>query len=84
MKNYCLYYQANVEKKQCWLFVATLRGFEHMVFDRTISREESLLEFFVPELYKDLFLQVMALFEKENIVTNFRQLPNRYITHKDS
>lgn len=60
-----LYYQACVKKKDCWFFVAILRSFEHLAFDRTIDKRESRLEFFVPVNLRGTFEEVMAWFEKK-------------------
>ncbi len=78
MKN-CLYYQAQVEKKDCWFFVATLRSFEHLCFDRTYDKETSIFEFFVPEDQDTRFREIMAYYMEEDIVTDFIALPNRLL-----
>ena len=75
--NESLYYQANVERSKCWFVVAALKSFEHVCFDRTLDKEASLFEFFVAPDMRDIFLEVMAYFEKKNLVRNLRELPNR-------
>lgn len=74
---YCSYYQAHVERKLCWFVTASLRSYEHVAFDRTLDPEASLFEFFVPVSTEKYFLEVMAYFEAEKLVTGFKKLPNR-------
>ncbi len=74
---YCIYYQAHVRKYDCWFFVAALRSFEHMAFDRTLVVEENIFEFFVAPSMEPLFLEVMAYFEQAGMVTELQKLPNR-------
>jgi hypothetical protein len=74
---YCSYYQAHVPREHCWFLTATIRSYEHMAFDRTLDKENSIFEFFVPQDMESLFLQVMARFEKEGIIKDLQKLPNR-------
>jgi len=74
---YCSYYQANVERELCWFFTATLRSYEHVSFDRTLDPTTSLFEFFVPSSNESIFLTIMAYFESEGLIRNFKKLPNR-------
>jgi hypothetical protein len=76
--SYCVYYQAHVRTYDCWFFVAALRSFEHMCFDRTLNVQENLFEFFVPPAMEPTFLQVMTHFQQEGMVSNLQKLPNRY------
>lgn len=76
-KNYCPYYTANVDRRQSYYFVAIIKAYDNMVFDRTIDADQSLFEFFVAPAYEQQFLNVMALFERKGLVTNLRKLPNR-------
>lgn len=76
--SYCSYYQAHVKKELCWQFVATLRSFEHVAFDRTLDKEQSLFEFFVSPQEESFFLKLMALMQEHGLVTNLQKLPNRY------
>jgi hypothetical protein len=77
MKDTCAYYQAIIDKPRCWFFVAILRSYEHLAFDRTLDVTESRFEFFVPTDNENLFLNVMHLLEKQNLVTQLMKLPNR-------
>lgn len=77
---YCSYYQAHVEREVCWFVTASLRSYEHVAFDRTLDPATSLFEFFVPTTTEKYFLQVMAHFESEGVVTNLQKLPNRLET----
>ncbi|KKP29297.1 MAG: hypothetical protein UR12_C0010G0014 [candidate division TM6 bacterium GW2011_GWF2_30_66] len=78
-KNYCLYYQAHVKKELCWFMVAVLRSCEHVAFDRTISKADSVFEFFVPELMQKYFEEIMACFLKDGVITYCKQLDNRLL-----
>ena len=77
LSNYCSYFQALVVREKCWFFTATLRSYEHLVFDRTLNKSESKFEFFVPAGNESCFLQVMALLEEEGVVHSLKKLPNR-------
>jgi hypothetical protein len=74
---YCPYYQACVKRELCWFVTAALRSYEHTAFDRTIDTSTSLFEFFVAPSSENNFLQVMAYFEAEGLVSDLKKLPNR-------
>ena len=78
--SYCSYYQAKIRKYDCWLFVAALRSFEHMAFDRTIDVAENLFEFYVPASTEEYFLEFMAYFQQQEQVSGLIKLPNRLLT----
>ena len=75
--DYCSYYQANVLKKMTWFFVAAIRSYDHVAFDRTLDKEKGIFEFFVPQDMEEDFLSIMAYLEKEGIVSNLQKLENR-------
>lgn len=75
--NYCLYYQATIERSRCWLFTSILRSFEHLCFDRTIDAQASVFEFFVPHDNEQLFLSLMNYCKSIGLAHDFKQLPNR-------
>ncbi len=77
--SYCQYYQAQVLPTKCWFFVGVLRSFEHVCFDRTLDKEKSIFEFFVPDDMQEVFLELMAYFTQEGIVTTLTRLPNRLL-----
>ena len=58
-RQFSSYYQAQVKPSQTWYFVAILRSFEHMVFDRTFNVTQGIFEFFVPPDTEKYFLQVI-------------------------
>ncbi len=74
---YCSYYQADIERKQTWFFVAVLRSFEHLCFDRTLDKKTGTFEFFVPPKLEPYFLEVMEHMVKSGIASNFKKLENR-------
>ena len=71
------YYQAEVDRKWTWYFVAILRSFEYLVFDRTLDKTTGTFEFFVPEAMEKPFLDLLSYFEKEGILSQLRKVPNR-------
>ena len=79
MTNKCLYYQAHIDKPQCWFVVAILRSFEHLAFDRTIDKKTSLFEFFIPPAGQKTFEELMTYFQAEGIVLDFKELSNRLV-----
>lgn len=79
-KKYCSYFQAYVKKEETWLFVATLRSNEHLLFDRTLDPAKALFEFFVPEENVKTFLALMHDYESLGLVHGLTQKTNRLIT----
>ena len=74
---YSVYFQAVVQRQYCWKFVALLKSFEHLAFDRTLDNEKSIFEFYVPEELVSDFKYVMKYFEDSGLVKELKQLPNR-------
>lgn len=79
---YCYYYQATLDRPKSWFLVAVLRSFEHLAFDRTLNKEESRFEFFVPENNVEYFLEVMEYMVQEGVVIEFKELPNRLMSEE--
>jgi len=77
--DHCLYYQAHVNRKDCWFLVGILRSFENMTFDRTLDKEKSIFEFYVPVAMKDYFEALLAFFMSENIIYWYREMANRLL-----
>ncbi|HAU30042.1 MAG: hypothetical protein UV79_C0005G0027 [candidate division TM6 bacterium GW2011_GWF2_43_17] len=76
---YCAYFQAKIDRPRVWFFTATLRSFEHLCFDRTLDKTQSLFEFFVPEDNKAFFTQLMRWYQEQGIAFEYKQLPNRLL-----
>jgi hypothetical protein len=76
---YCSYYQAHVVRSQVWFFVAILRSFDHVSFDRTLDVKNSVFEFFVPAAMEPYFLEIMASLKNEGVVHDITKLPNRLL-----
>ena len=76
-EQFCQYYQAYVDRAQCWFVVSTLKQLEHVVFDRTIDAASNLFEFFVPAATEDIFLQVIDRFVQEGLVRDLKKMQNR-------
>jgi len=77
--NCCSYYQAQIVRKETLFFVAILRSFDHLCFDRTLDPDQELFEFFVPQNSEQQFLNLMHYFEQHQIVLNLKKLPNRLL-----
>lgn len=75
--DFCSYYQAQVARKDTLFFVAILRSFDHICFDRTLDPTQSLFEFFVPPDCEKDFLTIMTYFQKQHIIDNLQKQPNR-------
>ncbi len=73
----CYYYQATINRPLSWYFVAILRSYEYICFDRTLDVQTSTFEFFVPDSQQKEFCSLMDYFHKEGIVTEFKQCANR-------
>lgn len=80
MKLSCKYYQCKVVKDKVWYLTAIIRSFEHLCFDRTIDKQESILEFFVPEDGEKTFLEVISQLSEEGIVSDFSEKDNRLVS----
>lgn len=76
---FCLYYTAKVDKPNVWQLTGVLKSFEHLSFDRTIDKENSIFEFFVPEGNKNIFEEVLNHFVQKGIVSDFQLKENRLI-----
>lgn len=76
---YCSYYQAQVNKKDTWFLVSTLRSFEHLVFDRTLDKEKCIIEFFVPEDLEHYFVELLEYFKREHVIFDFQKMENRLL-----
>jgi hypothetical protein len=74
---YCSYYQAHIQRELCLYFVAALRSYEHIAFDRTLDPATSLFEFFVPTSTEKYFLTLMNSLQSEGLVLDFKKMPNR-------
>jgi len=82
--DHCFYFQAHVIKEKCWFFVAILRSFEHMAFDRTLDKKNSIFELYVPGGMEVYFEKLMAYFIEQGIVTQYKKLPNRLLASDES
>lgn len=76
---YSNYYQAHVVPRHCWFVLATLKSFEHLVFDRTIDTSQSIVEFFVSPAGDQYFLEVMHYFATQGMISQLQKLPNRLV-----
>lgn len=77
--NYCAYYQAQIISKDVWFVVGTLRSFEHLAFDRTLDKANSIFEFFVPENNEKNLVELLDHFKKIGLITYYSKLENRLL-----
>lgn len=76
---YSLYYQARVQKELCWMVTASLRFCEHVAFDRTVEKDDSIFEFFVAPDLESVFLDVAQKLLDRGVFLDLQKLPNRLI-----
>jgi len=65
---YSAYYKAYVPKEKVWFFVATIRSFDHLLFDRTCDVENSIFELFVAPDRVEEFEALMSWYQKNGYV----------------
>lgn len=76
---YSIYYQARVQRELCWMVTSTLRFCDHVAFDRTIDKEDSVFEFFVAPDLEDEFLAIAHCLRKRGVLLDLKKLPNRMV-----
>jgi hypothetical protein len=74
---YSIYYQARVQRELCWMVTSTLRFCDHVAFDRTIDKEDSIFEFFVAPDLEGEFLAIARCLLKRKVLLDLHKLPNR-------
>lgn len=77
-----LYYTAQVKREQCWVLSAALKGTENVAFDRTLDKNQSIFEFFVPADTEPIFLKLMDYMIKQGVVISLQKTINRLITEE--
>ena len=82
-QNFSLYFQAHVKRELCWIVSSTFKYIDYVAFDRTVDKEQSLFEFFVSPDCLQEFLDIMHYFETHHIISDMRQLPNRFINQQN-
>ena len=74
---YSIYYQACVQKELCWMVTATIRYLDHVAFDRTVDKENSIFEFYVAPDLEAEFLSVANRLLEHKVFLTLEKLPNR-------
>lgn len=77
---YSIYYQARVQKELCWMVTATIRYLDHVAFDRTIDKENSIFEFYVAPDLEQEFLGVAQCLLERQVFLSLEKLSNRLMT----
>jgi len=75
--HYSAYYLARVERSRVWFFVAILRSFENLAFDRTLDKAKSEMEIFVAPDRQPEFLELMQGFRIMGVLLDLQAQPNR-------
>lgn len=74
---YCAYYHARIEPQHVWFFVGVLKSYDHLGFDRTLDKQTSTFEFFVPESSVPEFEALVHRFVADRVMSDVKRLPNR-------
>ena len=77
---YSIYYQAYVQKELCWMVTATVRYLDHVAFDRTIDKENSIFEFYVAPDLEHEFLNIAQRLLDRKVFLSMEKLPNRLMS----
>lgn len=77
-KEYCLYYQALVDREKTWFVVGALRNEDHIAFERALENQTDVLEFFVPHCQETFFLELMHQLYTHGAVHRCEEKVNRY------
>jgi hypothetical protein len=77
--DYSVYYQARVQKEISWMVTACVRYLDHVAFDRTLDKDESIFEFFVSPDFEAEFLSVAQRLLDRGVFLDLKKLPNRLI-----
>ncbi len=80
---YSVYYQAHVQKELCWMVTATIRYLDHVAFDRTVDKEQSIFEFYVAPDFEAEFLSVAHRLIKHKVFLTLEKLPNRMMAENN-
>lgn len=67
---YSAYYRAHIPKEKVWFFVATIRSFDNLLFDRTCDVENSIFELYVSPDRVEEFKTLMGWYQKHGYVQN--------------
>ncbi len=79
---HCNFYQAELDRARIWFFVATMRSFEHLAFDRAFDPKENKFEFLVPQGNVALFEELIKYYLKIGLVLKITKLENRFLAQK--
>ena len=78
---FCAYYVAKVLTKRTWFLTGCLKSHANLAFERTIddSRDNHLIEFFVPSDQEEEFLELMNYLQQDGVVITLEKKENRLI-----
>ena len=82
MQHYSVYYQARVQQELCWMVTSTMRFSDHVAFDRTVDKENSVFEFFVSPDLEHVFLDVAHKLMEQGVILDLKKMENR-LKHED-
>ena len=64
------YYRAHIPRENVWFFVATIRSFDNLVFDRTVDVENSIFELYVSPDRVQEFEALIGWYQQHGYVQN--------------
>ncbi|MCF7799469.1 DUF4911 domain-containing protein [Candidatus Babeliales bacterium] len=76
---YCQYYQAHTQRSKTWFVIGCFKAEDNIAFVRTLEKQSSLLEFFVPEGQEQHFLKLMNYLLKNEYLLDYQKMPNRLL-----
>jgi hypothetical protein len=84
VNEYCLYYQAIVNREKTWFIVGALRNEDHIAFERAMDGQSDTLEFLVPPDQETLFLEFIQHLQHRGVVIKYEKQANRFITNSQN
>lgn len=78
---YCLYYQASVNREKTWFVVGALRNEDHLAFERAMENKQDILEFLVPPSQEKSFLEFILQLQERGVVFWCKKQTNRFASH---
>lgn len=76
---YSEYYEVKTNRSKTWFVVGYFRSEDNLVFERTLDKKNSVLEFFVPKGYEEKFLRIIETLKKQGYVLDSQKKENRLI-----
>ncbi|MFA5074596.1 MAG: hypothetical protein WC436_00670 [Candidatus Babeliales bacterium] len=78
---YCQYYQSHTQKNKTWFIIGCFKAENNIAFVRTLNKQNSILEFFVPEEQEIYFLKLMNYLLQNKYLLDYQKMPNRLLNN---